>query len=149
MLLSTETTNSKGLLQKEDCRHGKYTTIKWINSKLNSNPTGESGYMNSRNMLTTRNSLTKGSRSHRNGNNTINRRLMLTGQSMLNSSSSTISSVSNNIERDRDSKDFSSRKMTDEPRYYVMESGMSLSLFTNQYFIYQFIFCYFLKSTVG
>lgn len=49
---------------------------------------------------------------------------MPTGQSMLTSSSSTISSVSNNIERDKEARDtMSSRKMADEPRYYVMEPG--------------------------
>lgn len=78
-----------------------------------------------RNMLPSGGTLGRGARHHRSGNNTLNRRLMPTGQSMLTSSSSTISSVSNNIERDREARDtMSSRKMVDEPRYYVMEPGM-------------------------
>ncbi|XP_055602746.1 uncharacterized protein LOC129751327 [Uranotaenia lowii] len=80
-----------------------------------------------RGLMASHSTLGKGSRTHRNGNNTINRRLMPTGQPMLTSSSSTISSVSNNIERDRDSKDLtmpSNRRMPEEPRYYVMESDI-------------------------
>ncbi|XP_062699940.1 uncharacterized protein LOC109424884 [Aedes albopictus] len=95
--------------------------VRYITPHSTGTINSESGYMNGKNMLITSNTLTKGSRSHRNGNCTVNRRLMPNGQSVLTSSSSTISSVSNNIERDRESKD--SRKMTDEPRYYVMESG--------------------------
>lgn len=84
---------------------------------------GEIVYNNNRNTLTKGSTISRGSRSNKHGNNTLNRRLMPTGQSMLTSSSSTISSASNNIDRDRDSRDTNSRKMPDEPRYYVMESG--------------------------
>lgn len=121
--------NSSRLQRSPDhsARHiAPFSTETARSKKSNSqerNKNDESGYM-SRNVLQTGNTLTKGSRSQRNGNNTLNRRLMSTGQSMLTSSSSTISSVSNNIERERDNKDTASRKMTDVPRYYVMESDI-------------------------
>ncbi|XP_055616662.1 teneurin-a isoform X3 [Toxorhynchites rutilus septentrionalis] len=80
-------------------------------------------FMSARSMLASNNTLTRTSQSHR--KNTLDRRSASTGPCMLTSSSSTISSVSNNIERDRTARETSSiRTMPNEPRYYVMESDI-------------------------